>query len=222
MSTAGRSRLSSSRRGWAMTPMTPERLLLNVTDLKQYVYCPRIPFYYYCLPRIRPVTYSMEVGKLSHQEEEKYEERRTLRAYGLAEGERFFDVPLRSQRLGLVGKLDLAIRVPTMDGAGGEEVVIVDYKLTRDPIGPHYRLQLAAYALLIEENWGLPVRQAFLYHMPLRKAEESQITPQLRRRVPEVVAAINALVTDERLPDPPKSLARCVVCEFRRFCNDVV
>ncbi len=203
----------------ACSAPTPERLLLNVTDLKQYVYCPRIPFYFYCLPRIRPTTYSMEEGRLSHLETSEREERRTLAAYGLREGERFFDVLLRSERLGLVGKLDLAIRT---HGPAGDEAVVVDYKLTRDPMGPHYRLQLAAYALLIEEAWGVPVRQAFVYHIPLRKAEKAQITAQLRRKVPEVVAEIQALVRDERMPEPPKSLARCVACEFRRFCNDTV
>ena len=36
--------------------------LLEVTDLKQYACCPRIVFYRYCLPKIRPVTVLMEEG----------------------------------------------------------------------------------------------------------------------------------------------------------------
>ena len=42
--------------------------LLEVTDLKQYTYCPRIVFYRYCLPRVRPITYSMEEGIRCHEE----------------------------------------------------------------------------------------------------------------------------------------------------------
>ena len=64
--------------------------LLEVTDLKQYTFCPRIVFYRYCLPRIRPITYSMEEGIRSHEEEESREERRSLRNYGLTTGERAF------------------------------------------------------------------------------------------------------------------------------------
>lgn len=200
--------------------MTPDGLI-EVTDLKQYAYCPRIPFYRYCLPRIRPVTYGMREGIRLHAEEEAREERRSLRAYGLADGERVFDVALRSAPLGLIARLDLAIR-RTGPGVADPEAIVVDYKLTRDPAGPHYKLQLAAYALLLEEAWGLPVRRTFLYHIPLRRAEEVPLTIPLRRRVPQAIAAIRDIVRAEHLPAPPANRSRCVSCEFRRFCNDAV
>src|SRR5258708_32823714 len=81
--------------------------LLEVTDLKQSAYCPRIVFYRYCLPKVRPVTYLMEEGIRSHMEEDEREERRSLHPYGLREGERFFHLALQSERLGLTGRIDL-------------------------------------------------------------------------------------------------------------------
>ncbi|MEO7002726.1 MAG: CRISPR-associated protein Cas4 [Ktedonobacterales bacterium] len=200
--------------------MTPDGLL-EVTDLKQYTYCPRIPFYRYCLPRIRPLTYGMREGIQQHQEEPLREERRSLRAYGLADGERVFDVALRSETLGLVGRLDMAIRTPATPTEPAQAIV-VDYKLTRGAVGIHFQVQLAAYALLLEEAWQVPVRRAFLYHLPQRQAEEIAITAALRRRVPQAIAAIHPIVQEERMPAPPNSKARCVTCEFRRFCNDAV
>lgn len=199
----------------------PRHRLLDVTDLKQYAYCRRIPFYRYCLPRIRPITYGMREGIRSHEEESAREERRSLRAYGLAAGERVFDLVLRSDSLGLVARLDLAIRCadPTI---GQPEAIVVDYKLTRDPARDHFRLQLAAYALLLEEAWQLPVHRGFLYHIPLRRAEEIPITPALLRRALQAVQAIQTLVRDEHIPPPPANRARCVTCEFRRFCNDAI
>lgn len=200
-----------------------DHLLLDVTDLKQYAYCPRIPFYRYCLPRIRPITFGMREGILSHQEEQAREERRSLRAYGMTAGERVYDLVLRSERLGLVGRLDMAIRCAGGGGtAAGTEAIVVDYKLTRGKAGSHFHLQLAAYALLLEEAWKVSVRRAFLYHMPLRQAEEILVTPALRRRVPQVVAVIHTLVGNECMPAPPTNRARCVTCEFRRFCNDAI
>src|SRR5690242_4691187 len=118
----------------------PERLLLEVTDLKQWTYCPRVVFYRYCLPTIRPVTYSMERGILAHEEAPAREERRSLRAYGLTSGERFFDVALRSERLHLSGRIDLVIRVQTEQGIEG---IVVDYKLSEREAGSHFKLQLA-------------------------------------------------------------------------------
>lgn len=203
--------------------MTPDGLF-EVTDLKQYAYCPRIPFYRYCLPRIRPLTYSMREGIASHTEETAREARRSLRAYGLESGERLFDLLLRSQSLRLVGRLDLAIRHTSQDTSPSAtpEAVIVDYKLTRDPARGHYQLQLAAYALLLEEHWQLPVRRGFIYHIPLRRAEEVPITTHLRRRVTQAVAAIHDIVREEHMPPPPTNRARCLSCEFRRFCNDAI
>src|SRR5689334_19265386 len=97
--------------------------LLEVTDLKQYTCCPRIVFYRYCLPKVRPVTPLMEEGIRCHLEEEGREERRSLRAYGLADGERFFHLVLQSARLELIGKVDLAIAVPSREVDGAEAVV---------------------------------------------------------------------------------------------------
>ena len=195
--------------------------LLEVTDLKQYTCCPRIVFYRYCLPRIRPITYTMEEGIRSHQEEENREERRSLRSYGLTSGERAFHLSLQSPQLGLTGRVDLAIATPSRT-ATNAEAVVVEYKLTEQKAGTHFKLQLAAYALLIEEAWGLPVKRGFLYSISLRKAEPIPITPHLRQKVVQTVAHIKDIVESEVMPPPPTSLGRCVTCEFRRFCNDVV
>lgn len=201
----------------ALLPL--EHLLLEVTDLKQWVYCPRVVFYRYCLPTIRPITYSMERGIQAHEEATAREERRSLRSYGLTSGERFFDVSLRSERLHLSGRIDLVIRVETPQGPEG---IVVDYKLSEREAGSHFKLQLAAYGLLLEEAWNIPVRRAFLYHLPQRKAEAIPLTPALRRQVEATIAAIHRAIRGELLPNPPAHLGRCVACEFRRFCNDVV
>ena len=84
-----------------------ERVIFTVTDLKQYTYCPRVVFYTYCLPLVRPTTYKMEAGIAAHGRGEKLERRRTLAAYGLEEGKRHFEVAVSSQELGLRGRVDM-------------------------------------------------------------------------------------------------------------------
>ncbi len=195
--------------------------LLEVTDLKQYTCCPRIVFYRYCLPKVRPVTPLMEEGIRCHLEEEEREERRSLRPYGLVDGERFFHLTLQSSQLELTGKVDLAIAVPSRE-ASGAEAVVVEYKYSEYKAGPHFALQLAAYALLIEEAWEVHVKQGFLYSIPLRRAEPVPITPNLRKKVVQTVKQIKQIVETEIMPPPPTSQRRCISCEFRRFCNDVV
>ena len=195
--------------------------LLEVTDLKQYVCCPRIVFYRYCLPRVRPVTYTMEEGIRTHLEEERREERRSLRNYGLTEGERTFHFAVQSATLGLTGSIDLVIVTPSREAANAEAIV-VDYKNSEKRGSAHFALQLAAYALLVEEAWQLPVKRGYLYSIPLRRAELVAITPHLRRKVMQTVKEIRRIVEHETMPPPPAALGRCLTCEFRRFCNDVV
>jgi CRISPR-associated exonuclease Cas4 len=198
-----------------------ERWLVDVTDLKQYICCPRIVYYRYCLPTIRPLTYTMEMGIEGHKQEEEREVRRSLKAYGIQEGERLLHYPVYAEALGLKGKIDLVIITPSMS-APEREAVIVEYKHSEQKAGPHFRLQLAAYALMLEEVLNIPARRAFLYSIPLRKAEAIPITAILRKRVREVAQEIRQIMISEQMPEPTRAQRRCTTCEFRRFCNDVV
>ena len=194
--------------------------LLKVTDLKQFAYCPRIPYYHYCLPEVRPTTYKMDAGIRAQDRAEELERRRSLRAYGLTEGERHFNVSIASGQLGVSGQIDLVIR-HTVNGE--ERLIPVDYKLSRREPGRHFKLQLACYALLLEEAWQLPVEEGFLYLIPARKAVRVPVTTRLRNDVRRQLAEIRELVLAERMPAvSARQRSRCVDCEFRRFCNDML
>ncbi len=193
---------------------------LLVSDVRQWVYCPRIVYYRLCQPLRRPVTYKMEEGKLQHERIEELERRRTLRSYGLRreelEGsvERHFRPRLSSERLGLSGVVDLVLLLPL-------EAIPVEYKHTDAPVGLNHKYQLVAYALLVEERWGRPVRRAFVRFLPSERLEEVPITPNGRTFVRGVLREIRACVAAERMPEPTPRRGRCVDCEYRRFCGDV-
>ncbi|HUV90557.1 MAG TPA: CRISPR-associated protein Cas4 [Anaerolineae bacterium] len=192
--------------------------LLIVTDLKQYAYCPRIFYYNHCLPDVRPTTYKMEAGAEAGLEEKERARRRSLHAYHLdgIDGHRRFDVPATSETLGLTGVVDEVVEVT----APKAELIPVDYKLARQP-GYHFRLQLAAYALLLEETYHLPVRRGFIYLIPLRRVEEVPISARLRRKIAALLHQMRLIAQTERMPPPNEWPSRCADCEFRRFCNDV-
>ncbi len=193
-----------------------ETFTIRVIDLKQYVYCPRILYYQVVLPAVRPLTYKMEAGITAHQVEEGREKRRSLRSYGLADGECTFNVPLFSAALGLSGILDMVIETET-------ELIPVDYKQSRK-IGKHVKLQLMAYGRLLElaHPTGKPVQRGFLYLIPERKATAVPFTPSLRRQLNQAITGLQQIIWQQQMPAPAKQPAQCVDCEFRRFCNDVV
>lgn len=192
---------------------------LQVTDLKQYSYCPRIVFYQTCLPGIRPTTYKMAAGIKAQEKVTSLEKRRSLRAYDLIEGERHFNVSVQSERLGVSGQVDLVVESSVGDA---RRLTPVDFKLSRQKPGRHFHLQLACYALLLEECWGAPVESGYLYLIPSKESIRVEITPRLRCDVVKQLAEIRHLLQAEEMPTPTAHRGSCVNCEFRRFCNDVL
>jgi len=188
--------------------------ILTVSDVRQYLYCPRIVFYRLCQPVKPPSTYKMEEGRLAQDRIEDLESRRSLKAYGMRDGERHFNVMLTSARAGLRGLLDMAI-------VREDEVIPVEYKNTSRKPPRGYVYQLAAYALLAEERWGLPARRGFVYMIPEKRAVAVSITDVLRSDVERVVMSIRRMVEREEQPGPTDCVARCIDCEYRRFCGDV-
>lgn len=188
--------------------------LFTVTDLKQFTYCPRVLFYEQCLPHVRPRTYKMDAGRDAHEIEAKRAARRNLSQYGEMTGERFFDVPLTSLELGLTGIVDEVVRTP--EG----RLFPIDYKLAKQA-SPHYRVQLAAYSLLLEAVENVVVEKGYIYLIPLRQMVEVAITETLRQRVMTLLAHMREMVMHESMPAPAVKPNYCVSCEFRRFCNDV-
>jgi CRISPR-associated exonuclease Cas4 len=191
--------------------------VFSVTDLKQFVYCPRVFYYQQCLPAVRPMTDKMHAGIAAHDDEVTREHRRSLQAYGIQEAERQFDVRLVDEGVGLSGRLDLVLLDP--DGERGAAVP-VDYKLTRER-GANIEWQLVAYALLLEACWGKRVERGFYYHIPLRRAESVRLTKSLKQRVRGALAQMRVIAETEQIPLPVRERGKCVDCEFRRFCNDV-
>jgi len=188
-------------------------LLFTVTDLKQYIYCPRILYYQTCLPNVRPITYNMQAGIDAHTDERKRAARRSLNVYGDNTAQRWFDVSVQSAALALSGQIDEVVETAT-------ELIPIDYKLTRKA-GQHFKVQLTAYAMLLEDTRHLHVKRGFLYLIPTRQSVEVSITSQLRRQVHEALKTMRNILEREQMPAPTPWQQRCLDCEFRRFCNDI-
>ena len=156
----------------------------------------------------------MERGKEIEIKLDALEARRTLRRYRLGEGERRFHVWLNSPALGLSGKLDLLIVTP-------EACYPVDFKYTRDRPRRNHIMQLAAYALLVEDAIRVPVPMAFVYLTPSDQLVRINVTARLKGLVLARLASIRQMVEEAILPEPTPVRARCQECEFRNYCGDI-
>ena|SRR5579862_5030706 len=187
---------------------------LTVTDLKQYAYCARIPFYQHVMGFTGKSTYKMQRGHEAQAAIEALERRRKLKEYGLSEGRRHFGLWLSSRKLGLAGKLDLMIE--THDAC-----YPVDFKYTTGRPHHNHLLQLAGYALLLSEQFAKPVPSGFIFiitdEMTFRFAMSENLLDEARAGL----SAMQDMVQKETFPDPAAVRARCTDCEYRNFCADV-
>ena len=179
---------------------------LTATDLKQWAYCQRIPFYHHVLP-VRPApTYKMSRGKDVQGAVEALERRRGFRGYGMREGERRFSVWLHSDRLGLSGKLDLLIL--TTDAC-----YPVDFKDTAGGARRNHRFQLAAYALLAEEAFDRPAPDAFIYLVPEKRIIAIGLTEGDRGNARQAVLDMRRMIALEELPAPTSVRSRWQIAD---------
>ena len=188
---------------------------LRVSDLKQYFYCPRIIYYTYCLPVPRPVTYPMQVGTTEHEVLSVLERRRSFERYGLSQGERRFHVALQAYLLGLTGVLDMLVTTQ-------EHAFPVEFKHTVQRLNMNAKCQLVAYAMIVEECLGKPVECGFIYRIPKQNVTVIPISQVMREKVLCALEDMREMIAQERLPEPPRQRGKCVECEFRRYCRDVV
>lgn len=194
-------------------PLPPEidPWALEVSDLKQYAYCPRVVYYRYRFPDFRPETYKMQSGNAAHERARANIRRRPPRR--LPQGQYHYEKALYAPNLRLVGRIDLLIETP-------EGLVVVDYKNARKS-RPNWKDQVVAYALLAEEVLQRPVVAAYLYLIPLRQLEAVTLTTKRKNAVRDRIGQIIAEIEAERQPPPTPRRARCTDCEYRRFCNDL-
>ena len=192
----------------------PSIVPLRVNDLKQYEYCPRIVFYNTVMPVERKSTVKMERGKEEEFRLDALEKRRSLRRYQLLSGERRFHVWLDSPKLGLSGRLDLLIISPS-------GFFPVDFKYTHGRPHRNHLIQLAGYALLVEENFQTQVDTGFIYLTPIQEIVAVSLSTHLKDQAMSHLQEIRSMIREGILPDPTPVRSRCEDCEFRNYCGDI-
>lgn len=199
-------------------PTTDEQSVppLRVSDLRQWLYCPRKVWWTYVCPVQKTVTYKMRLGLLKEHRLQRLQKRRSWRSFGFQrqKGTMECNVPVYSARLQLSGRLDLLLKLRS-------SLFPVEIKFTRGPVQLGSRLQLAGYALLLEETTGFVVTQGYVVHLPEDTVDRIPIDGPLRELALRTIAAMRNMILRERIPPPTPILAKCADCECRLFCRDV-
>ena len=188
---------------------------LRVSDLKQFVYCQRVVFYNYVMPVEKKATFKMEYGKIAEDKIDRLENRRKLKEYGLSSGTREFHKQLYSEKYGLSGKVDLLIKT---DAA----YYPVDFKYTTSQPHKNHLYQLSGYSIILEDIYNCNVDKGFVYLIPEEDAVVFDLNTDLKNETKNMLDDIRKMIHYQQIPPPAKSQAKCLDCEYRNFCGDVL
>ena len=188
--------------------------LLTPSDLLEHQFCRRFTYFerHLMLPEFQGRREKVRRGRELHAVREQTNRSYLRRRLGVVD--KRIDVTLTSARLHLRGRIDEVLFFA--DGSAGP----LDYKFARDPgrIPPTLRLQSAIYALLIRENFDVPVPRGFLVFTRSRNhivliAYEPDDFRRVGRAVDEILRILELGTLPRRAP-----ASRCVDCCYRSIC----
>lgn len=121
-------------------------------------------------------------------------------------------LPLRCERLGLIGKADI------VEFSADGVAYPVEYKHGPRRQRTHDDLQLAAQALCLEEMTRHAVPRGAIYHASSHRRREVVFTPDIFALVEQTVAAVRMLLRTGVMP-PAVCDARCRECSLAEICQ---
>jgi len=106
----------------------------------------------------------------------------------------------------------------------GRPVPLSPYRLQQQRFLDQSAAALAAMARLAPElhrvaDAAAPASMAAAFQ---RAGQVLTLDATLKAAVVTTLSAMREMILTERMPPPPPQRGRCEICEFHRFCNDVV
>jgi len=187
--------------------------MIDCEELRQYAYCPRIPYWHHVLRLQPPSTFKIRRGKKFHQE--IWKKARRWKIFENCKADH--GVLLYSEKLGLKGKLDILLEceenlIPVEVKYGSKNVSI--------PVFSHI-IQLVGYSLLIEDVFKKKVRYGFIVYADRNKLVKISIDEKLRRKAISIINEVKKIIEKEYFPAVAERRGKCSQCEYFYACKGV-
>ena len=188
-----------------------EPALLPLRAVNEFVYCPRL-FFIEHVERQFEESHDTVDGDRVHR---RVDEARGTLADEIKEAADATSVELSSERIGVVGKIDLV-------RSEGDFVVPIDFKRGRLPpaeIGAYEpeRIQVALQALLLREH-GYACKEARIYYAASKSYVSVAIDGEIELRALNAVAAARRAAERTVLPPPLIDSPKCPRCSLNSIC----
>lgn len=184
-----------------------EQELIPVSALNQYIYCPRRCALIFIEQAWSENIFTAE-GRIMHDKADsnKYESRGNVRID--------YSVPLRSLRLGLIGKAD----VVEFHKQGDKWVPFpVEYKRGKPKMDDCDKVQLCAQAICLEEMLNVEIKNGALFYGQTRRREDVIFDEKLRQETEDAAKKVHKLIESGITPKAEYS-KKCTKCSLYELC----
>jgi len=121
---------------------------------------------------------------------------------------------LKSENLCLSGRIDQLQIFPK----NFVPVELKSGKLPRDDVWPGHKLQLAGYALLLQEKFNIAVNRGIVRYIDHDAAREVLINPFLKQEVRSLTKEIFSMLNNLNIPDRVTNENKCNACNLKADC----
>ncbi len=181
--------------------------LIMLSALQHYVYCPRQCALIHIEQAWSENIFTAE-GRIMHDKVDTAdrESRGNIRIeYG---------VPMRSLRLGLIGKAD----VVEFHKRGDRWMPFpVEYKRGKPKIDDCDKVQLCAQAICLEEMLNVEIHEGALFYGQTRRRDDVVFDRELRMETEDVARKVHELIDAGTTPKPEYS-KKCKKCSLYELC----
>ena len=181
---------------------------IMLSALNHYIYCPRRCALVHIEQAWSENVFTAE-GRIMHDKADsnKHEARGNVRID--------YSVPLRSLRLGLIGKADV-IEFHRQDD-GTWRPFPVEYKRGKPKANNCDRVQLCAQTICLEEMLDVEIKEGALFYGQPRRREDVVFDKKLRTETEDIAQKVHELIAAGITPKP-EYCKKCEKCSLLELC----
>ncbi|MBE7410989.1 MAG: CRISPR-associated protein Cas4 [Leptospiraceae bacterium] len=185
---------------------------ITISEIRQYFFCPRIPWY--SANQIQPIRENiwMEQGEAYHNKRESLLKKKLLKKFS-SDYQIQYKVKVHSNDLQIYGIADAII-------FSGNCVFPVEFKMNFKSISKGIFFQLIGYGVSAKEMYSLEMNSGFIISGKNAKMIEIKFNDNDIAVFKDTILTIRDIKNSGLLPDSSASAEKCLQCEYINFCND--
>ncbi|MEK6949948.1 MAG: CRISPR-associated protein Cas4 [Nanoarchaeota archaeon] len=123
---------------------------------------------------------------------------------------------IESELLQLKGIID---RIEVYD-EGYIPIELKTGKMPKEGVWPGHRIQIVAYAMLVEEKYSTKVKEGFVRYLDSNESRQIAINPFMKEEIRQITSEIQEMLKSADLPYYCSNRNKCVNCGLRSTCYD--